>query len=259
MSDREQLTLFARSASSSKRDAPSSPPSSEPKPSSKSNSSSAATRGAKPRRAKAKRMPGTVASADGQTVVVVPTVDYEPQQPLPVITVRHTPDPYLFVPRPRTLAECRRGIEARPCPWIGCEAHLAMEVAAEAASSRSSALEVPNESDPSSVASKRRPRTLRLNTPQRQGEHRAGRRPGLSSSAAEALVRVWLDDAIELVGTLDYTCMYDVVEDHPDGVPSSFIAKLFGVSEQAIEGVERQDHVREAALELYRIKHGDQS
>lgn len=248
--DHEQLTLFARSAPRSQSGGASSQLSNEPSPSSKSSKPRAATLGRKRRPAKAKRMPGTVASADGRTVVVVPMVDYAPQQPLPVITVRHTPDPMLGVPRPRTRSECMRGEEARPCPWVACKHHLAVEEA-EAESSPSSEAEGQSESDP-----KQRPRTLRLNMPLRQGEHRAGRRPGLSSSAAEALVRVWLDDAVELISMQSYSCVLDVVEDYPDGMPSSFIARLMGVTEQAIEGIEHEPHVRAAAIELHRIRHG---
>ena len=44
-------------------------------------------------------MLGTVGSADGQTVVVMPTVDFEPQPPLPMSIVRATPDPMLSIPR----------------------------------------------------------------------------------------------------------------------------------------------------------------
>ena len=122
----------------------------------------------------------------------------------------------LAVPRPTTLAEC--GQEARPCPWVGCRHHLALEVATPTVSERK---------DP-------RATSLRLNMPSR-GRVREGRRPGLPSSAAEALVRTWLDEAVELVQRMRYTCTFDVVRDYPQGAPAGLVALLLGVTEQQVD------------------------
>ncbi len=250
-----QGQLFASSESSSERSAPSSPDSSAPKPSSRSKPSSDASPGQKRTRAKAKSTFATVVSADGSTVAVKLTAGRK-GQPVPLAsTPRHTPDPALAIPRPRTRADCVRGMEARPCPWVGCKHHLALEEAE--ASSPSTAAEVSNENASPNDESKRRPRTLRLNMPRRPFDpERKGRRQGLASSDAEVLVRGWLEDAAELVATQRYSCALDVAEDHPDGLPSSVIGELLGCSEQAVEDVVHEPHVREAARELYRIRHG---
>lgn len=122
----------------------------------------------------------------------------------------------LAIPRPTTLAEC--GQEARPCPWVGCRHHLALEVA-----------------QPNVIAQKDpRPTTMRLNMPNR-GRVREGRRPGLAPSAAAALVGTWIDEAAELVQRMRYTCTFDVVRDYPDGLSSWQIAILLGVTEQATD------------------------
>lgn len=247
--------LFASSESSSERSDQSSPDSSAPKPSSTNDNSSSAQRGQKTRRAKAKSTFATVVSADGSIVAVKLTAGRK-GQPVPLAnTPRHTPDRMLSIPRPTTRGECLQ--EARPCPWVGCKHHLALEEAEE--SSRSSETEAPsaNANESSHPAKQQRPRTLRLNMPHRQFDpERKGRRPGLSSSAAEARVREWLEDAAELVAIQRFSCSLDVADAYPDGVPSSVIGALLGCSEQAVEDIVHEPHVREAALELHRIKHG---
>jgi hypothetical protein len=136
----------------------------------------------------------------------------------------------LSIPRPTTRAECRD--EARPCPWVSCRHHLLLEV--EEAVQRHS-----------HSRRKARPRKLRLNQPSK-GKVATGRRPGLASSAAAALVRVWIDDAVELLSRMRYTCALDVVDDYPDGLPAGSVGWLLGVTAQAIEQVEGRGPVRDA-------------
>lgn len=132
----------------------------------------------------------------------------------------------LLVPRPRTRGECLE--EARPCPWVGCRHHLLLEVA----------------------ATKQGPPKLVLNRPPRHpGAH--GRKQGLYSSAAEALVRVWLDDAIELLARLRYSCALDVIDDYPQGIPDSALGELLGVTRQASHALTARGLVRlRAGLDL---------
>jgi hypothetical protein len=77
-----------------------------------------------------------------------------------------------------------------------------------------------------------------------------GRRPGLASSAAEAIVQVWIDDALELMHRMPYTCSLDVVEDYPDGLSASMVAWLFGVTEQSIAREQASPGVRAATVRL---------
>lgn len=123
----------------------------------------------------------------------------------------------LAVPRPRTRAECLQ--EARPCPWVGCRHHLLLEVA----------------------TSEGKPTKLVLNrSPARASQ--VGRKPGLYSSAAEALVRVWIDDAIDLLTRMRHTCSLDVVDEQPPdderigfrkGLSDRKVGEHLGVSKQA--------------------------
>ena len=122
----------------------------------------------------------------------------------------------LAVPRPTTVAACSE--EARPCPWVSCRHHLLLEVASP---------KVEQRADP-------RATTLRLNMPRRD-RIRLGRRPGLASSAAAAIVQTWIDDAVELLSRMRYTCTFDVVRDYPDGLTSRALATILGVTEQAMD------------------------
>ncbi len=138
-----------------------------------------------------------------------------------------------------TLADC--GQEARPCPWVGCRHHLAIEVAESKVADRGT----PN-GKPRDV----RPTSLRLNRANR-GRAIMGRRPGLASSAAHLLVQRWIDDAVEQLSGMMYTCALDVVRDYPDGLAESSVAMLLGVTEQAIN--------QETKIALRKIKSGLQS
>lgn len=140
----------------------------------------------------------------------------------------------LAIPRPRTRAECLQ--EARPCPWVSCRHHLLLEVA-------------------SAGGKRRRATSLRLNRKNSTG----GRRPGLRSSAAAALVQVWIDDAIELLAGMRYSCALDVVDAHPDGLDRKKVGRMLGVTKQAIESEERQPSVVDALAELREHLTGESS
>jgi hypothetical protein len=107
------------------------------------------------------------------------------------------------IPRPRTRADCLD--EARPCPWVGCRHHLAFDLAVAQVQANG----------------KKNPTSPRLLT---HGSR--GRRPGLRSSAAEHVVRRWIDDAVEALALLEYTCALDVVDDHPDGIGPRRLAAI---------------------------------
>lgn len=133
----------------------------------------------------------------------------------------------LSIPRPKTRGDCLN--EARPCPWFGCRHHMVLEIAR--AKPR--------------LMDKSRPTAIRLNGRPLGGRSIGGRRPGLRASAAAALVRTWIDDAVELASRLEYTCSLDVADAYPQGIPPSRIAEIWGVSEQLVDA-----EVREAKVEL---------
>ncbi len=94
--------------------------------------------------------------------------------------------------RPRTRAECAGG--ARPCPWVACEHHLLLELGRRTTRARRGAAH--------------RSPGLILNLPRARG----GRRQHLASTAAAELVRVWIDDALELLWAMPDSCALDVAE-----------------------------------------------
>jgi hypothetical protein len=150
---------------------------------------------------------------------------------LPLTTSRNTSskstETMLAIPRPTTRAECERGMEARPCPWVSCRHHLLLEVATiEPIKGRDA-----------------RPPTLRMNRPNAT-RNTIGRRKGLANSAARELVQTWIDDAVELLPRMRYTCSLDVAEDYPDGVSESSVAWLLGVTESAVHAELRVDKER---------------
>jgi hypothetical protein len=99
----------------------------------------------------------------------------------------------------------------------------------------------------------RRPTSIRLNASSK-ARTQDGRRPGLASSAAAALVRTWVDEAVELLSRMRYTCTFDVVRDYPDGLEAWQVALVLGVSEQAID-----KETREAELVVrHALPHPDQ-
>ena len=114
------------------------------------------------------------------------------------------------IPRPLTRADC--GQEARPCPWVGCRHHLAIEVAA-------------------SGAERARPTALRLN---RIAPGARGRRSGLKPSASHDEVGKWADDAVSHLSVMAHTCSLDVAERYPDGLSEDSVGALLGVTGQAL-------------------------
>jgi hypothetical protein len=115
----------------------------------------------------------------------------------------------LAIPRPTTRAECLQ--EARPCPWASCRYHLLLEVTA------------------TKGGDDVRPTTLRLNR-LRSGR---GRRSGLAATAAHYVVEQWIDDAVELLHSMRYTCALDVADEYPDGITERGVGLMLGVTEKA--------------------------
>lgn len=96
----------------------------------------------------------------------------------------------LGIPRPRTRAQCQDG--PRPCPWVACRHHLLLEVAAPPKTHLGWAAHDPG----LMLAQATKP----------------GRRPHLRSSAAAELVRMWMDDALELLWAMPDSCSLDVAD-----------------------------------------------
>jgi hypothetical protein len=225
-----QLLLFANFESSSSCDAPSSHPSSAPKTFSSEASKSkptAATPIIPTHPAKESSARDGVDDAESSFVTAKRTAE-SAQLRIDLIctTPTSTADPMFAIPRPKTRAECRD--EARPCPWVGCRHHLLLEVAKTRPTAKES-----------------RAMSLRLNraTP---GRTLGGRRPGLRSSAAAEIVRAWIDEAVELLSYMPYTCSLDVVDAFPDGLSPRRVGWLLAVTEQAIDAEGRKPHVQEA-------------
>jgi hypothetical protein len=142
-----------------------------------------------------------------------------------------------------TRGDC--GQEARPCPWVGCRHHLLFEVA--------------ESKGPGRRGGRRRdlrPTSLRLNRASR-GRVTLGRRRGLASSAAQRVVRQWMDDALEELSNKMYTCTLDVTRDYPDGLAESSVALLLGVTEHAINAEAKAALVKFKAGMLALEREGD--
>lgn len=161
-----------------------------------------------------KSSPASVDDAVSRSSAATRTEASPRRRPSSVITADASMDPseeasatatMLAVPRPRTRLECSQ--EARPCPWIGCRFHLAIEV----------------------TEAERRP-TMVSNATTTRG----GRRVGLSSSAGLADVTVWSDDVLEALSSLEHTCALDVAEGGASG--ATRVGALFGMSRQAAMG-----------------------
>lgn len=229
MSSEDLSSRYASSASSWRGDAASSSPWSAPRRSSIRTSKpetidAIAGRPSHPARVRSPRATAEGADSSSGDATDMEACVQQPRRSSDT-AVKHTPDPMLSIPRPQTRAECQQ--EARPCPWVGCRHHLLLEVALAG-------------------GSRHRATSLRLNIRSSTG----GRRPGLRSSAAAALVQVWIDDAIDQLVTMEHTCALDVVDEHPGGLPASRVAKLLAVSKQWTEQEERRPRVQGALSEL---------
>jgi hypothetical protein len=208
--------LFESSTSSSAASAPNSPRSSELATRSRNgspNTPTAATTTTPTAHAPASATRAGAGPAVRPSSAAISTVGSGEQATLSICTSpRHTPDPMLAIPRPTTRAECLQ--EARPCPWVSCRHHLLLEVAA------------------SKGGRDVRPTSLRLNRPKR-GPVTMGRRSGLASSAAHHLVQQWIDDAVEQLAGMRYTCALDIADEYPDGLTERSVGLVLGVSETA--------------------------
>lgn len=59
------------------------------------------------------------------------------------------------------------------------------------------------------------------------------------SSAARLVVQRWIDDAVEQISNMMYTCSLDVTRDYSDGLSESSVAFLLGVTEQSMNAETR--------------------
>ena len=125
------------------------------------------------------------------------------QQPLPFATTKRTSTETdtLAQLRPTTRAACRE--EARPCPWVGCRHHLLLDMTETGA--------------------------LVINRPD------GARRSALDGHTPDALVRVWIDEAIEHLARMEYTCALDVLDDNPEGIGPNRLARLLGMAKQSAD------------------------
>jgi len=63
-------------------------------------------------------------------------------------------------------------------------------------------------------------------------------------------VRTWIDEAVELLSYMPYTCALDVVDAFPDGLSPRRVGWLLAVTEQAIDAEGRKPNVVSALAEL---------
>lgn len=128
--------------------------------------------------------------------------------------------------RPRTRAECADS--PRPCPWVSCRHHLAIELAL--------------------VEGRRRAGSLRLNrAPSAPASGRNGRRRGIVSATAGDIVQRWIADAVEHLAAMEATCALDVPQRYPGGLPSVRVGRMLGVAKQQIERDEQRARARARA------------
>ena len=120
-------------------------------------------------------------------------MDFE-QLPMPSTSTnsRQEMRTLLQIQRPRTRGGCQAG--PRPCPWVACEYHLLLEHGKRTSKVR--------------LGASHKSPGLILNLPRA----RAGRRRHLPSSAAAELVRVWIDDAEEILWGMPDSCELDVAD-----------------------------------------------
>jgi hypothetical protein len=61
------------------------------------------------------------------------------------------------------------------------------------------------------------------------------RRTALDAHTPEALVRAWMDDAVEYLARMEYTCALDVLDDNPEGIGPNRLARLLGMAKQSAD------------------------
>jgi hypothetical protein len=71
------------------------------------------------------------------------------------------------------------------------------------------------------------------------------RRAALDAHTPEALVRAWMDDAVEHLARMEYTCALDVLDDNPEGIGPNRLARLLGMAKQSADYL---THVARAAM-----------
>jgi hypothetical protein len=139
----------------------------------------------------------------------------------------------LSVPRPRLRGECRE--EARPCPWVGCRHHLLLTLAR------------PRRLNPE----KARATMLVLAGPTET--RKTGRRRGLPTNAARVLVEAWIDEAVERLLRLGYTCTLDLVEEK-GALDDTAGGAVLGISRQAFAAeANRAEHKFRRLLEAHGV------
>lgn len=55
----------------------------------------------------------------------------------------------------------------------------------------------------------------------------------MAASAAHHLVEQWIDDAVEQLQAMRYTCALDIANEYPDGITERGVGLVLGVSGKA--------------------------
>lgn len=195
-----QLPLSLPSTTSSQPSAPKKPCSSEPATTSCAGPQArrriVVTAGGRTTLAPASSTPAGATSAARSSGVARSTADSRARPTLwtaidPSAREREAIRAMLRIPRPRTRGECLE--EARPCPWVGCRYHLLLEVPAASDNPRFASLQL---------------------AVQRQG-WRGGRRRGLRAWTTEATVLRWIDEAVERLASMRWSCALDRADAGP--------------------------------------------
>jgi hypothetical protein len=78
------------------------------------------------------------------------------------------------------------------------------------------------------------------------------RRAALDAHTPEALVRAWMDDAVEHLARMEYTCALDVLDDNPEGIGPNRLARLLGMAKQSADYLthEARDAMRDTGVAL---------
>jgi hypothetical protein len=78
------------------------------------------------------------------------------------------------------------------------------------------------------------------------------RRAALDAHTPEALVGAWIDDAIDHLARMEYTCALDVLDDNPEGIGPNRLARLLGMAKQSADYLthEARAAMRERGAEL---------
>jgi hypothetical protein len=55
------------------------------------------------------------------------------------------------------------------------------------------------------------------------------------STRTRPLVRAWMDDAVEHLARMEYTCALDVLDDNPEGIGPNRLARLLSMAKQSAD------------------------